>query len=456
VSSRRPGEAVTGLARARRTASLYGPQHPVAARTIDETYRAIHGLLGDRPSLRLFIYDDTFYVGRTVLLEESLRLGGLMTELTERQVGSIEFFAGLEAWEIRALVEVLNLRPAELQALGGVSAALQQREVRHVSASSAPPMAAEERGQFHIEPRDVYRAGLRVADDLYHQASRDLPLDVKKAGIVVGSLIDLLTTDRAALMGLAALGAYDEETAHHSVNTAVLSLLIGLRLGLRRDVLNALGLAALLHDIGKVRLPREVLTREGPPTEAERVLIRRHTLYGAHVLRNLPGLSRLAMVVAFEHHANFDRSGYPRLVAKTVPHPLTRIVHVADFYDATASARPDRRRLLPHETVTLILERAGTTFDPTPARAFVQVLGRFPVGSLVVLSTGEAAVVVRPGEDDPERPTVTVVADATQRSLPPRTVRLEEERSLEIARALDPTEVPIDVTAHLWAGASTE
>lgn len=450
MSARRPGDAVTGLARARRTASLYGAEHPVAARTIDETHRAIEELLANRPSLRVFIHDDTFYVGRTVLLEESLRLGSFLAELAERQAGTIEFQTGVEAWELRQLVEVLNLRPPDLQRQGGVAAVLRQREVRHIAVSSARPLPAEEQWQFRVDPRDVYRAGLRVVDDLYYQASRDLPLDLKKAEMIVSSLIDVMTEDRTALIGIAALKLYDEETAHHSVNVAVLSLLTGLHLRLERPLLNALGLAALLHDIGKVRIPSEVLTKRDPPTEEDRALIRRHTLYGAHLLRNLPGLALLAMVVAFEHHANFNLSGYPRITTKTVPHLLTRIVQLADFYDAaTASARLDRRPMLPFEAAGCILERAGTTFDPALARVFVQVLGRYPAGSLVELSSGEVAVVVRPGGGDAERPAIKIVADREGRPLAPRTVRLEETPTLQITRVLDPSETSIDVAAHL-------
>lgn len=446
----RPGEMLTGLARARRTASLYGAQHPVAVRTTHDVHSAIVELLGARPSLRLFIYDATFYVGRTLLLEESLRLGALLTELSDRQIGMIEFQTGVEVGEVAHLIDVLNLRPSDLQRLGGAAAALQQREVRRIAVSSEPPHLAEEQFQVRLDPRDVYRAGLRVVDELYHQASHDLPLDLKKAGMVVSSLIDVMTEDRTALLGIAALRLYDEETAHHSVNVAVLSLLIGMHLQLERPLQNALGLAALLHDIGKVRIPREILTKQEPPTAEERVQVRRHTLYGAHLLRNLPGLLRLAMVVAFEHHANFNLSGYPRIAAKTAPHPITCIVQLADFYDAaTASVGSVRCPMLPHEAVTFILERAGTIFDPALVPVFVRAVGRYPAGSLVELSSGETAVVVGPGEQAIERPMVKIVADPERQPLVPRTLSLEGMIDLHIVRAVDPAEVGFDTAAYL-------
>ena len=450
IDRRRPGGVVTGIARAWRSVSLYGGDHPVAGRAVEEAFGTIADQLATRPSLRLFIHEDTFYMGRTVLLEESLHWGALLAEFVDRQVGTIEFQPGIEPWELRRLIEVLSLRPAELERHGGAAAALQRREVRHIIVSRTRPMLADELVQFRVDPRDVYRAGLRVVDNLYHQASRDRPLDLKTAAMIVSSLIDVLTEDRAALLGIAALKLYDEETAHHSVNVAALSLLVGLHLQLDRPAMNTLGLAALLHDIGKVRIPHEVLTKQDPPTSDERDQVRRHPLYGAHLLRTLPGPSRLAMVVAFEHHANYNLSGYPEITMKKAPHPLTRIIQMADFFDAaTASLRPDRRSMLPSEAMTFVLERAGGAFDPSLARVFAQVLGRYPVGSVVELTNGEVAVVTRPGDRDTSRPVVKIVADRDSQPVTPRTVNLEEAPEVQIVRALDPTDVSVDVTAHL-------
>jgi putative nucleotidyltransferase with HDIG domain len=266
--------------------------------------------------------------------------------------------------------------------------------------------------------------------------------------MIVNSLLEVMTEDRAALIGIAALRLYDENTAHHSVNVAVLSLLCGTELELPRSLVMTLGLAALLHDIGKVRIARDLLLKTEPLTDEERETVRRHTLYGAHLLRNLPGLSRLAMVVAFEHHANFNLTGYPRIAVKTVPHLLTRIISVADFFDATTASTRPNRPMLPAEAVTFILRHAGTAFDPVVAHAFARVVGRYPVGSLVELTSGELAVVVRPAERDTELPGVTVVADAARSPIPHYRVDLADVPGLRIVRAIDPIETGVDVSAH--------
>jgi putative nucleotidyltransferase with HDIG domain len=445
----RPGAALVGLARARRTVSLYGSEHPVTERTIGEVFDALQHALEGRRALRIGILEDTFVMGRSVLLEESLRLSSLLLDLRDRQIGLIEFLPGLEPWEVTKLAEVLSLRPGELQRFATPMAALVAKGVTHVALAAGRPLGADDEVEVRVDPRDVYRAGLRVIDDLFHQASRDAPLDLRKAGMVVTSLLDVLSDDRAALLGIAALRHYDEETAHHSVNVAILALMVSQRLRLDRPMLMAVGLAALLHDIGKIRVPREILNKESPLTADEMATLRRHTFYGAHLLRNLPGVARLAMVVAFEHHANYNLSGYPTLVAKDAPHPLARLIHIADFYDASvASTSGARGRMLPHLAMRFIIDGAGRTFDPMLARVFQQVLGTYPIGSVVELSSGEIAVVQRPSDGDAERPIVKVVSTA-KGPVDPRVIDLEDTVDVHIARGLDPEEAGIDARAHL-------
>ncbi len=450
IKPAKPGDILRGLARARRTLPLYGGEHPVTAQTIDEVHKLIDQLLIGRSSLRVFMHEDTFYMGRTALLEESLRFSGLLADLRERDISFIEVLPDLEFWELRAFVEILNTRGPELEGLGGAAAQLEKKGVRHIVVGKAPPLRPEEQAELRVDPRDVYRAGLRVADDLYYQASHDLPLDLKKAGTVVNSLIDVMTTDKVALLGMAALKNYDEDTCHHSVNVSTLSLMIGQHLQLSRPLVVTLGVAAMLHDIGKVRVPLDILTKNGDLTPDEKQLVRRHTLYGAHILRNVPGLTRLAMVVAFEHHANYNLTGYPDITAKPVPHMLTRMIHLADFFDAsTSSRRPYQRPMLPSEAMKFILDEAGKVFDPMLARVFVQVLGLYPVGAIVELDTGEMAVVIRPSEHEAGRPDVKIVTNRFREPIDPHIVSLEEDRQAQIARELDPADVYVDVAAYI-------
>ncbi len=410
--SDKPGEILRLLSRAWRNAALYGTKHSVVLRTMDDLHQFLQKPLSGRPSLRLFIHEDTFFVENTLLLEESLQLNSLLRAFKQREIYAIQLDAGVEPGELKHLIGVLNLKVEEVRQLGGARAYLGQQGVRHITvgfaagagtglgvgskgkpgpldaggtggqvgaggqAGEGSPLARPEQApSVKVDPQDAYQAGLRVMDELNYQASTNLPLNLWKARVVVNYFIDLIHADSAALLGVATLKNYDEDTYHHSVNVCMLSLLIGSHLNLDRTLLITLGLAGLLHDIGKVRVPREILAKPAELTHEEQEIVRRHTVHGAHILRELRDLSWLAMVVAFEHHANYNLSGYPQITAKKVPHPLTRIVWVADCFDAmTSSRRAYRKPKSPGEALKVILEGAGTLFDPVLARLSVQVL----------------------------------------------------------------------------------
>ena len=441
----RPGEVLKGLARARRTASLYGGEHPVTAATLEELQKAIERLLADRTSMKLVIHEDTFFVDNTVLLEESLRFYSLLVDLKDREIGIIEILPGVEAWELRCLAEVIDRKPAELRRQGGAAAHLQEQGARHLQVGPIGSHVPTDQVTVRVDPRDVYRAALRAMDELNYQASRELPLEMRRARLVVSSLIDIMKEDRFALLGLAALQSYDEETCHHSVNVSILSLLMGSHLQLDRSLMTTLGLAALMHDIGKMRVPLEILTKPGKLTPEEVQHVRRHTFYGAHQLLDLPGPLRLAMIVAFEHHVNYDRSGYPEISVKDVPNLLTRIVQIADFYDAiTSSRRSYHRATLPHHAVRAILDEAGKSFDPALARVFVQAVGLYPVGSVVRLDSGELAVVFKPAERDVARPVVRVVRNERGGPTAPYALNLGEALDRRIVAVLDPADLTGD------------
>ncbi len=403
-----PGEFLRVLSRARKNTALYGAEHPFIVETFTILHEILQKMLTNRLYIRILIHEDTFFVDDTVLLEDSLQLQPLLKAFDDREISAIQIDAGVEPLELSHLIDVLNLDPKELLRLGGLEAVLKERSVPHiqlgtlnstemsmgsagaglegggldVGAGLDAQAGREEHGSqstafqkiAKVDPNDAYRAALRVRDELAYQASTNEGLSLKKADVIVKSFIDIIAEDSTALPGIVILKTHDEDTYHHSVIVCILSLLIGTRLKLSRELLSILGLAALLHDIGKVRIPQAVLTKSGKLTPEELDAIRRHTVYGAQALRDLPGLARLGMVVAFEHHANYNLSGYPRIAMKRTPHLLTRIVQVADVYDAmTSTRRAYRRALLREEALKVISNGAGTLYDPVVVKTFLQV-----------------------------------------------------------------------------------
>jgi HD-GYP domain-containing protein (c-di-GMP phosphodiesterase class II) len=264
--------------------------------------------------------------------------------------------------------------------------------------------------------KGLYAQTIEVVSDVMENIKVGKALRLKRAKRVVQTMIDQLLSAEANLLGLTNLRCHDEYTYNHSVNVGILSIAIGQRVGLGKNRLVELGMAAIFHDIGKSCIPLAILNKPAAFDEQEWTVVRRHPVLGVRELLKLKGADALTariMQGAFEHHLNLDGSGYPRVSYPRGASLSGRIVAIADCYDALTSARVYRRVADPPEvTLRYILEKSGTLYDPVLAKLFANALGFFPVGTLCQLSSGEFAVVMRSNPDPEwwEHPTVKIIA----------------------------------------------
>jgi putative nucleotidyltransferase with HDIG domain len=209
---------------------------------------------------------------------------------------------------------------------------------------------------------------------------------------------------------LTTLKNYDNYTFTHMVNVSILTMGQARGLGLDGPLLREFGLAALMHDIGKVRTPLEILNKPDKLTDAEFAIMKRHTVEGAEILRKTPDIPALAPVVAFEHHLRLDGTGYPNVTRSSL-NVGTMLCSIADVYDAMRSQRAYQQSF-PTERVLEVLKRNNNEqFDRHLVRRFAQLVGIYPVGNLVRLDNGEVAVVMKVYAPDPHRPQVRVLFD---------------------------------------------
>ncbi|MDQ7843715.1 MAG: HD domain-containing protein [Armatimonadota bacterium] len=431
------------LAAASKHRAMYPTDHPLVRRSMDDLVQVVDLLLRDREAVTFQIHEDTFFLDNVMLPEESLRNAGLLTACLEREIGLFQFRRGVPASELAGFVEVLTTSPQAVRAAGGPAALLQAKGATHLGIE--PPRAARpHEAEIEVDPGNAYDAGHTVVQVLRAQAARRAPLDMNKARIFLSAAIEVVRDNRFTLLGLTANRDYDETSSYHAVNVSILSLLLGLQLGLQHEALMALGMSALLHDIGKVRVPQHLLSRAAPMTDEERAVLQRHPVHGASILRDMEGLGRLAAVVAFEHHAHYDLTGYPTLPGKAHPNIFTRLVAVADAYDTvTCARRCAGRPLRPELGMKWIAAGLGTIFDPVAGKVFLKMMGIYPVGSLVELNTGRLAVVMRPSEQFVDRPLVRLLRDGTLEEV----VDLAADPSRWITAGVDPEDVGVDLAA---------
>jgi HD-GYP domain-containing protein (c-di-GMP phosphodiesterase class II) len=301
---------------------------------------------------------------------------------------------------------------------------------------------------------------ISVAQEMVESAKTGRSINTVKSKRAIQFLIDQLIHDDTNLMSLTAIKSFDEYTFAHSVNVCILSVALGGGLGLSKKNLSELGYSALFHDIGKVRIPLEILNKPKELDDDEWKQMRKHPVLGVKALlsrRALDKFSLRAMVVAFEHHLKMDLSGYPQLSLKKDLNLYTRIVTIADVYDSMTSGRVYARMpLTPDVALERMMEEAGKTFDPVLLKVFINMLGIYPVGSVVLLDSGEVGVVMKSNPDELSRPEVAIIADRTGKRDKIELVDLTgiEESSGKhkrtILKTIDPHQYKLEIARYIY------
>ncbi|MDR3592623.1 MAG: HD-GYP domain-containing protein [Negativicutes bacterium] len=260
---------------------------------------------------------------------------------------------------------------------------------------------------------------------------------------VIKMLVEDVTDNRQVLIQLTDIRTHDDYTFGHSINTCILSAMIGVKMRLKEHQLKELALGVILHDLGKTLLPKELLNKKEPLLPEERRRIEEHATSGFEVLRQQGSIPLMSAHVAFQHHENYDGSGYPRGLAGEDIHLYARIAAIADLYDAITSDRPYRPAMLPHEAYEVVLGSRGVKLDPAITDLFLENVALFPIGTMVLLDSGETGVVtaVHPGLQ--ARPVVKVILDKFGQQLPGQDhiIDLTKELTKFIVKVFKPEEV---------------
>ena len=437
-------ELLRRLAASLRSSQLYSRGHPLIARNLEGLGRAIDALHDVAPSIVIGL------VGDEVIVDD-LPAGGaagllpLVRRLRQIGIERITIDRGVRPDEITALADVVaNARADEDGAESFPT--LPHVRVGRVRVSQRVEGGTADMAAF----RRLYTDAVQSAAAIWDSTQTERQPDAGIARNMVDGLAHAVSQNRTALMALTALREYDNYTFTHMVNVSILTMAQARALGVDGPLLREFGLAALMHDIGKVKTPLEILSKPEALTPDEFAIMKRHTIDGAEILRGTPDVPALAPVVAFEHHLRLDGSGYPEAASRTSLNLGTMLCSIADVYDAMRSQR-SYQQSFPTDRILAVMRRSdGTQFDQHLVRRFAQLVGVYPAGNLVKLNTGEIAVVMRTHAPDPYRPHVRVILDRHgARVSTPVDVNLWEladagALALEIVAPVDPADVGVD------------
>ena len=430
--------------------------------------KTLNTLLLSDSEVSLNLEGDFLFLGDVKLkmdIDSFTNLMFMVDEMKKRKVGSIIFSRGISEREIRKFCTLFgSLDPRLPEPFERL-----QRELAQVQLTKLEIEILEEKNkEEHLDElsqdnkelaKKTYLDTVTAVSEVMESVKIRQAVSFRRAKRVVQSMVDLIMQEDSTLLGLTNLRSHDEYTYNHSVNVCILALAMGQRLGYTKQRLSELGMAALFHDLGKYNIPLEVLNKPSDFTEEEWAVMRQHPIFSVKELVRLKGIHDMAirvMIGAFEHHLNYDLSGYPKLANKRDLSLLGRIVSIVDCYDALTSSRVYRRAAFsPDQALQYMLSLSGKSFDPILMKIFVNAIGVYPIGTLVLLNTEEIGVVfsTNPNPDKGDQPKVKVVLDrfGTETSGPVLDLSEEDETGhprYEIVKTIDANQYNIDVANY--------
>ena len=442
---RRFGASLRGI-------QLYSPSHPIVARNLEGLTDALRALHQHDVSVVIGMLDGELIVGDMPMTKASASMGELIRRFGHMGIERITIERPVTLDELKAFADKFGQLEKTLSgdALKEAAAQLDSANIRVGRVTLEEQMPEEKTDASTI--RKMYAEAVSVASMVWDSAQTESKPDATKAQSMIDGLAQAVVQNRSALMALTALKDYDNYTFTHMVNVSILTMAQARGLGIDGPLLREFGFAALMHDIGKVKTPSEILNKPDKLTDEEFSIMKRHVVDGAEILRGTPEIPSLAPVVAFEHHLRIDGTGYPHGVTRPNLNLATMLCGIADVYDAMRSQRK-YQQAFPSERILAVLQRNdGTQFDQHLIRRFVQLLGIYPVGNMVKLNTGEVAIVLQVHAPDPYRPKVRVLfaADGGRLELP-RDINLWEiepdtstDRASSVIAPLNPADFGID------------
>ncbi len=438
---------------------FHDTDNAVVISSIEEFLNLINPIIETEGIQKIDLIDEVFYLNNTLIkypVESSLIFDFLLREFKKRDLGTVAFTSQLSTDDIKAFLKIFTNAAYSNTPFEDIKATLEN--IKSIDVDRLKFIKEEDVADKRKSVKTTYFNAVSFTKGVMAKLSSGERASLKKAKRVVGTIIDAILTDEQFLFGISAIKDFDDYTFHHSVNVSVLSIAMGQRIGFKRKDLVDLGFTALFHDIGKTDIPKEILNKPAAFTEEEWEVMKRHPYLGALSILKLKKLEKSLIrnaIVAIEHHMNYDLSGYPEMRETVELDLYSKIVAIADQYDAMTSSRVYSR--IPHspdKALRIMTEKAGRYLDPHLFKLFVYMVGLFPIGSLVLLDSGEMGLVYKSNPTFLDRPKVMIIINGSGEKIDGFVVDLTEKYSSgkfvrNVVKTLDPNKYRINLAEYL-------
>jgi HD-GYP domain-containing protein (c-di-GMP phosphodiesterase class II) len=457
------------LSSAMKVAQIYEPNNLTFIRQINLLFNLIQNIL-KKEGKAVFQFRENTLFFNTARVKFDFRsyhnFKFLADEFREKEIGTLGFEPGLSEGELTQFItlfidgEVKKENPFE-----DFEVVLEEKGIGHIFLEKMHPFEVTggvREEQLQESAIKVFFKSITHLKEVVEREKQKKRIQLKTTRRLMQSIINLVSQNESFMIGLTNIKNYDEYTLNHSTNVTVLAICFGRRLGLERKELVDLGVSAFFHDMGKVEVPEEILNKPGKLDDNEFDIMKTHPWHGAQKLACLKELSILpvsAISVAMEHHiwANLEGAGYPKYWKKDHTDFFSKIVKICDFFDAVTTERPYRKKTATREEATSwMLEKIGSEFEAILLKVFANMVGIYPIGSLVVLDTEEWGIVMEINPDVALMtcPKVKIIADKDGNKLDGGIVDLAEKDpetekfKKKIVKTLDPFKYDINVSEH--------
>lgn len=413
---------------------LYPPGHPSVTAPAKKAHQLISLVLKEQPNLSICLVEEALVFENVPVPDCEENYPDIVSNLKEKKVEAMIFEKGILEKEVFSLFEILSREKAPAEA--ELQKELAAKGVTHITLKTVPPKLME-----------VYNNAVDVVKTVMSDIRGGRIPESKAVKGVIDEMTELVFSDTNAVIGLTMIKNYDNYLYNHSVNVSILSLALGKFMKSDEEDLRRLGVASLLHDIGKTGVSEDIIRKPGGLSSEEWEKVKEHPVMGSKITQKMQGIDELICRVIIEHHVRFDRSGYPKVESPTL-HPLSLMVSVADAYDALTTLRVYQKPCQPSEAVKILKGLSGKHFDPKTVSSFENMIGVYPVGTMVRLSTNEVAVVTQVRPEGSARPVVKVAYDSDGKEIEtPYEIDLEAkgEDGPRIICAVDPLSRNMDM-----------
>jgi HD-GYP domain-containing protein (c-di-GMP phosphodiesterase class II) len=405
-----------------RALKLYPLENDAVQQALSELHGSVSALLEREQGVELRVVGEFFFLNETRLrldLSNFATFGTVAKSLQDHGIGAVEVAPGVRRDEWAPFLSLL-LRKSEgdevyrtfLNRLAGTP-------VNHILTRPSEDVSGELDEEEAIQQaKRTYAQSVKVAKDILGDVRLGKAVNVRKVKRAVQGIVDQVLSNEPSMITMTTLRDFDEYTFTHSVNVCILSVIIGQRIGLDRIQLYELGMGALLHDLGKMRVDHEVINKPGSLTDEEWAQLKEHPTDGLLALFNMGGFADMPyrqMLMAYEHHMKIDLSGYPTNHRPRKPTLFSRIVTVADGFDAATSIRSYQHiPWAPDQVLREMRDNPNRGYDPVLVKVLITATGVFPIGTLVILDSYELAIVsgVNPNPERLHLPKVKVISDS--------------------------------------------